>query len=141
MQFVRVVVGTSIVLCNSVSADRIGMAASRFLAAEAVSVILLLRFASESPKSHCNGSMKVANGALAAIFHFGVDDFAFKILLKTLFKIVVFLLWRRDPVLELENRCNLCELLCVLLLCFATQCLRIALEWLRQGSSQLKLQA
>ena len=52
MQFVRVVVGTSIVLCNSVSADRIGMAASRFLAAEAASVILL-RFASESRELHC----------------------------------------------------------------------------------------
>ena len=60
---------TSIVFCNSVSADRIGMAASRVLAAAAASIILL-RFASESPKSHCNGCMKVAHGALAAIFSF-----------------------------------------------------------------------
>ena len=42
----------SIALCNSVSADRIGMAASTFLAAAAASVILLC-FASERRKSHC----------------------------------------------------------------------------------------
>ena len=61
LQFVRVVVCTSIVLCNSVSADRSGMAASTFLAAAAASVILLC-FASENRESHCNGCMKVANG-------------------------------------------------------------------------------
>ena len=61
----------SIALCNSVFADRSGMAASTFLAAAAASVILLC-FASESRESHCNGCIKVANGALAAdIFHFG----------------------------------------------------------------------
>ena len=68
----------SIALWNSVSADRSGMAASTFLAAAAASVILLC-FASESRESHCNGCMKVANGALAADFaHFGMDDFPFK---------------------------------------------------------------
>ena len=67
----------SIAFCNSVSADRNGMAASTFLAAGAASVILLC-FASESCESHCNGCVKVANGALAAdFFHFGIDDFPF----------------------------------------------------------------
>ena len=41
------------VLCNSVSADCSGMAASRFLAAAAASVILFC-IASESRKSDCN---------------------------------------------------------------------------------------
>ena len=53
---------------NSVSADRNGMVASTF------------RFAPESHESQCNGCMKVANGVLAAIFHFGVDNVPFKIL-------------------------------------------------------------
>jgi len=61
------VVRNSIVFRNSVSADRSGMAASRFLAAASARVILLC-FPAESLKSHCNGSMKVANGALAAYF-------------------------------------------------------------------------
>ena len=87
---------------NSVFADCSGMAASRFLAAAAASVILFC-FASESRKSHCNGCMKVANGALAADFvHFGIDAFPFKILFEKCVKIVVFPLWRRDPVLELQ---------------------------------------
>ena len=97
----------SIALWKSVSADRSGMAASTFLAAAAANVILL-RFASESRESHCNGCMKVANGALAAaFFHFGIDDFPFKSSFKDCFKIVVFVLWRRDPVLELPHRSNL----------------------------------
>ena len=54
----------SIRFCNSVSADHSGMAASRFLAAAGARVILLLCFAAESRKSHCN----VANGALATDF-------------------------------------------------------------------------
>ena len=63
---------------NSVFADGNGMAASRFLAAAAASVILFC-FASEGRKSHCNGCMKVANGALAADFvHFGNDDFPYR---------------------------------------------------------------
>ena len=84
----------SIAFCNSVSADRIGMAASTFLASAAASVILLC-FASESRESHCNGCMKVANGALAAdFFDFGIDDFPLFSLEnpfeKERFKIVVF---------------------------------------------------
>ena len=43
------------------------MAASRLLLAAAACVILL-RFAAESRKSHCNGSVRRVNGALVAIF-------------------------------------------------------------------------
>ena len=45
------VVGSSIAFCNSVSADRSGMAASRFIVA-AAACVMLLRFAAESRKSH-----------------------------------------------------------------------------------------
>ena len=58
---------SSIVFCNSVSADRGGMAASRLLLA-AAACVRLLRFAAESRKSHCNGSVRRVNGALAANF-------------------------------------------------------------------------
>ena len=51
------VVRSSIVFCNSVFADRSGMAASRFLVAAAACVVLL-RFAAESRKSHCNGNVR-----------------------------------------------------------------------------------
>ena len=46
------VVLVSFVFCNSVFADRSGMAASRFLAAVAACVVILC-FAAESRKSHC----------------------------------------------------------------------------------------
>ena len=73
----RVVCCNCIVFCNSVSAGRSGMAASKFLAAAAAGVILMC-FAAENRKSHCNGGVRVANGALAAdFFHFGNDDFYF----------------------------------------------------------------
>ena len=52
-------VGSSIVLCNSVSADRIVMAASRLLRAVAAFVILL-SFAAGSRKSSWSGCMKAA---------------------------------------------------------------------------------
>ena len=55
------------VFCNSVSADRRGMAASRFLSAAAC--VILLPFAAEGHKSYYSGCMKAANGALAADFH------------------------------------------------------------------------
>ena len=59
------------------STNRSGMAASRFLDAAAACVILL-RFAAESCTSHCNGSVRRVNGALAAdYFDFGNDDFPF----------------------------------------------------------------
>ena len=67
----------SFALCNSVSVDRSGMAASTFLAAAAASVIPMC-FASEGRESHCNGCVKAANCVLAADFvHFGLDDFPF----------------------------------------------------------------
>ena len=66
------------------SAGRNGMAASRFLIAAAAAGIILLCFAAEGRRSHCNGCMKVANGALAAdFFHFGTDDCLLKFLLKS----------------------------------------------------------
>ena len=78
----------------------------RFLAGAGACVILLC-FAAESRKSYGSGSMKVANGALAAILFFILvlmipDDFPFKIPFQKFFKIVVFPLGRRDPVLELQ---------------------------------------
>ena len=51
------------------SADRNGMAASRFLVAAAAYVILL-RFGAESRESHCNGSMRAVNVAWQEIFRF-----------------------------------------------------------------------
>ena len=50
--------------CKLVSADRSGMAASRFLAVAAACGILL-PFAAESRKSYLRGCMKVASDALA----------------------------------------------------------------------------
>ena len=82
-----------IALCKSASADLSGMVAPRFLAAAGACVILLC-FAAESRKLHCNGCRKVANGVLAAIFSFGAEDFLFRIPSKKCFKIVVFPLWR-----------------------------------------------
>ena len=68
---VSVVCCHSYVFCNSVAADRSEAAASRFLVAAAACVILL-RFAAESRKSHCNGSVRRVNGALGAdFFRFG----------------------------------------------------------------------
>ena len=60
-------VRSSIVFRNSASADRSGMAASRFMVAAAACVILL-SFAAESCKSQCNGSVRRVNGALGADF-------------------------------------------------------------------------
>ena len=50
---------SSIVLCNSVSADRIGVAASRLLGAAAACVILL-SFAAEDCKSYWSGCIQAA---------------------------------------------------------------------------------
>ena len=60
----HVVLICSNVFRNSVSADPIVMAASRFLAA-AAECRILVSFTAESHKSHWR---KVANGALAAVF-------------------------------------------------------------------------
>ena len=113
---------SSIVFCNSVSADRIVMAASRLLRAVAAFVILL-SFAAGSRKSYWSGCMKAATVICQQIF----SILALAIFLlnpfKKCFKIVFFLLWRRDPVLELQFPTPLR----VVLLCFATQSLQIAL--------------
>ena len=61
------VVRSSIVFCNSVSADRIVMAASRLLRAVAAFVILL-SFAAGSRKSYWSGCMKAATVICQQIF-------------------------------------------------------------------------
>ena len=60
-------VRSSIAFCNSLFADRSGVAASRLLVVAAACVILLC-FAAANCKSHCNGGVRVANAALAAKF-------------------------------------------------------------------------
>ena len=120
---------SSIVLCNSVSADRIVMAASRLLHAVAACVILL-SFAAGLRKSYWSGCMKAATVICQQIFSIlALVIFLLIFFKKKCFKIVFFSLWRRDPVLELQFPTPLR----VVLLCFATQSPQIALEWLRQG--------
>ena len=58
---------SSIVICNSVSADRIGVAASRLLGAAAACVILL-SFAAEDRTSYWNGCIKAAKVICQQIF-------------------------------------------------------------------------
>ena len=129
---------SSIVFCNSVSADRIGMAASRLLGAAAACVILL-SFAAEDRKSYWNGCIKAATvicQQILAILALA-SNFPLKNPFEKCFKIVFFLLWRRDPVLELQFPTPLR----IVLLCFATQSLQIALEWLPQGCLPPRLHA
>ena len=71
--------------------------------------------------------------------NFGASDFPFKIPFKKCFKIVFFLLWRRDP--SGFGAAQFPRPLRVVLLCFATQSLQIALEWLRQGCLVQRLHA
>ena len=59
----------------------------------------------------------------ADFLNFGANNFPFKIHFKKCFKIVFLSLWRRDPVLELQFPTPLH----VVLLCFATQSLQIAI--------------
>jgi len=115
---------SSFVFCNSVSADRIVVAASRLLGAAAACVILL-SFAAEHRKSYWSGCIQAAIVICQQIFSIiGASNFSFQNPFTKCFKIVFFLLWRRDPpVLELQ----LLTLLRVVLLCFATQSLQIAL--------------
>jgi len=63
------------------------------------------------------------NDLSADFLIFGASNFPFKTSLKKGCKIVFLSLWRRNPVLELQ----LLTLLRVVLLCFATQSLQIAL--------------
>ena len=65
--------------CVLLFSDRTRMAATRFFTA-AAACVMPLRFAAESCKSQCNGSVRHVNGALAAeSFGFGKDIFSFKI--------------------------------------------------------------
>ena len=93
----------SIVFRSAVSADRSGMAASSFLLAAAACRILL-RFAAESRKSHCNGSVRRVSGAVGEQMFsvLALMIFLLKFLLKSASKWSFFPLWRRDPVLELQ---------------------------------------
>ena len=73
----------SIVFCNSVSADRIVMAASRLLRAVAACVILL-SFAAGSRKLYWSGCMKAAKSICQQIFSIlALVIFLLKILLKS----------------------------------------------------------
>ena len=70
-------------LCNSVSADRIVIAASRLLRAVAAFVILL-SFAAGSRKSYWSGCMKAAKWICQQIFSIlALVIFLLKILLKS----------------------------------------------------------
>ena len=110
------VVRSSIVFCNSVSADRIVMAASRLLGAAAACAILL-SFATGLRKSYWSGCMKAATVICEQIFSIlALVIFLLKILLKSASN-RLFSLWRRDPF-PTQLR--------VVLLCFATQSLQIA---------------
>ena len=74
---------SSIVFCNSVSADRIVMAASRLLLATAACVILL-SFAAGLRKSYWSGCMKAATVICEQIFSIlALVIFLLKILLKS----------------------------------------------------------
>ena len=75
---------SSIVFCNSVSADRIVVAASRLLGAAAACVILL-SFAAEDRKSYWNGCIKAAKVICQQIFSIlALIIFILKFLLKVL---------------------------------------------------------
>ena len=79
------------------AAKRIVMAASRLLGAAAACVILL-SFAAEDRKSYWSGCIQAATVICQQIFlNFGASNFPFKAHFKKCFKIVFFLLWRRDP--------------------------------------------
>ena len=89
---------SSLVFCNSVSADRIGMAASRLLLAFAACV---MSFAAGLRKSYWSGCMKAATVICQQIFSIlALVIFLLKILLKSASKSSFFSLWRRDPGFE-----------------------------------------
>ena len=99
------------------------MFASRLLRAVAA-LVILLSFAAGLRKSYWSGCMKAATVICQQIFFIlALVIFLLKILLKSASKSSFFSLWRRDPVLELQFPTPLC----VVLLCFATQSLQIAL--------------
>ena len=82
------VVRSSVVFCNSVSADRIVMAVSRLLRAVAAFVILL-SFAAGSRKSYWSGCMKASTVICQQIFSIlALVNFLLKILLITLLRVI-----------------------------------------------------
>ena len=88
---------SSIVFRNSVSADRIVVAASRLLGAAAACAILL-SFAAGSCKKYWKGCIKAATVICQQIFSILVlAIFLVKFLLKSASKWCFFLLWRQDP--------------------------------------------
>ena len=113
---------SSIVFCNSIAADRIGMPASRLLGAAAACVILLSS-AAEHRKSYWNGCIQAARLICQQIFAIlALVIFLLKILLKSA-SIFFFCFGVEILVLELQFPTPLR----VVLLCFATQSLQIAL--------------
>ena len=112
---------SSTVLCNSVSADRIVVAASRLLGAAAACVILL-SFAAEQRNSYWNGCIQAAIVICQQIFStLALVIFLLKILLKNASKSSFFCFGVEIPVLKLQFSTPLR----VVLLCFATQSLQI----------------
>ena len=94
-------VRTPMVFFNSVSADRIVMAATRFLGAAAVCA-LPLSFAAGHCKSYQAGCMKVAMVIRQQIFSIlslmiFLSNFLYKVLQN---QNRIFSLWRRDPVVD-----------------------------------------
>ena len=64
----------------------------------AAACVILMSFAAGHPKSYWNGCIKGCDSDLSRDFlNFGDGDFSFEIPFKNYFKIVFFLLWRRDP--------------------------------------------
>ena len=115
---------SSFVFCNSVSADRIVVAASRLLGA-AAACVMLLSFAAEHCKSYWSGCIQAARLICQQIFAIlALVIFLLKILLKSASKPSFFCFGVEiHPVLEVQFP----MLLRVVLLCFATQSLQIAL--------------
>ena len=113
---------SSIVFCNSVSADGIVVAASRLLGAAAACVILL-PFAAEDRKSYWNGCIQAAKVICQQIFSIlALIIFLFKFLLKSASKSS----FSRFGVEIRFSSCNF-RRHCIVPLCFATQSLQIAL--------------
>ena len=112
-----------ILLRFATQSDRIVMAASRLLRAVAACVVLL-SFAAEERKSYWNACIKVAIVICQQIFSIlALVIFLLKILLKSAAKSSFFRFGVEIPVLELQFPTPLR----VVLLCFATQSLQIAL--------------
>ena len=115
---------SSIVFCNSLSADRIVMAVSRLLRA-VVALVILLSFAAGLRKSYWSGCMKAATVICQQIFSIlALMIFLLKILLKSASKSSFFRSGVEiHPVLELQFPTPLR----VVLLCFVPLSLQIAL--------------